>query len=260
MKKGYFSSLFICISFWSFGQIVNIPDANFKNKLIEQGVDFNNDGEIQESEAVEVYSLNLSSSSISSLEGLQYFSTLSFLDCSNNLLTDLDLCGTAVYFIICDNNPNLTTISIKNNTVSMLLLGDPPLNPLSFFSLPNLQSICYDEGELEAIQFSLDTQNLNLSTSCHANCTSLNIQNQEETVNVALIPNPVTNTVNINVASGVNLQSITIYNTLGQLVKTVAGSEMISSSSIDVSDLKTGTYFMECNADFGAIRKKLIKN
>ncbi len=259
MKKLYFSALFIFISLLSFGQIVNIPDVNFKAKLIANGVDTNNDSEIQISEAQVSTALDLRFSSISSLEGIQYFSTLNYLDCSNNLLTDLNICGTAVYFVICDNNPNLTTISIKNNVVSMLLFGDPILNPLVFFNLPSLQSICYDEGELEAIQFDLNTQNMNLSTSCNANCTSLNIQNQKETVNVVLVPNPVTNTVNINVASGVNLQSIAIYNTLGQLVKTLAGSELSSSSSIDVTALKTGTYIMEINSNFGKTTKKFVK-
>ena len=41
------------------GQIVNIPDANFKNALIDEGVDTNNDGEIQVSEAEAVISLNV---------------------------------------------------------------------------------------------------------------------------------------------------------------------------------------------------------
>jgi hypothetical protein len=141
----------------------------------------------------------------------------------------------------------------------MLLLGDPPLNPLSFFSLPSLQSICYDEGELEAIQFGLDTQNISLSTSCNANCSSLNIQSQNESVSIILAPNPVNAMVNIVTNSTTKIESFDIYNTLGQLVKTMTANEMNFSSSIDVSSLKTGTYFMEINSNQGKTTKKFVK-
>jgi hypothetical protein len=259
MKKLYFSALFICISLLSFGQIVNIPDANFKAKLIANGVDTNNDSEIQISEAQVTTVLDLRFSSISSLEGIQYFSTLNYIDCSNNLLTDLNICGTAVYFVICDNNPNLTTISIKNNVVSMLLFGDPILNPLVFFNLPSLQSICYDEGELEAIQFGLDTQNISLSTSCNANCNSLNIQNQNEHVSIILAPNPVDGMLNIVANVTTKIESIVVYNVLGQLVKTLTAYEINASLAIDVSALKTGTYFMEISSNKGKTTKKFVK-
>ena len=258
MKKLYFSLSLCCFSLMSFGQIVNIPDGNFKAKLITQGVDTNNDSEIQLTEAQVASALDLRFSSISSLEGIQYFSTLSYLDCSDNLLTNLSLCGTAVYFLICDNNPNLTTISIKNNVVTMLLLGEPPLDPLSFFNLPNLQSICYDEGELEAIQFNLNTQNISLSTDCSTNC-NLNVQNQIKAVNLFLVPNPIDSIVNIATNDTIKIRTIAIYNPLGQLVKSYVASELNSSLTIDVSTLKTGTYFMEITSNNGKTTKKFVK-
>ena len=91
MKKLYFSTLFICISTWSFGQIVNIPDANFKNALVNSAsaseipfgttheVDTNNNGEIEVSEASAVVYLDVNGKSITSLEGIAAFSNL-YLD------------------------------------------------------------------------------------------------------------------------------------------------------------------------------------
>ena len=66
----------ILIFFWvqvSIAQIVNIPDANFLAELISDGVDTNDDGQIQVSEAEAVTNLVIISSDISSLEGINRF-------------------------------------------------------------------------------------------------------------------------------------------------------------------------------------------
>ena len=76
---------------------------------------------------------------------------------------------------------------------------------------------------------------------------------------VVLYPNPATNTININCASGVSLQFISIYNPAGQIVKTLTANEINTSSAIDVTALKTGTYFMEINATEGKVIKKFVK-
>lgn len=85
MKKLYFL-LFFVFSFIANAQIVNIPDANFKTKLVNLGVDTNNDGDIQITEADQVSYLNLSDQNISNLEGINYFVNLNYLDFSGILL------------------------------------------------------------------------------------------------------------------------------------------------------------------------------
>ena len=52
----------LLLGFYSvFGQIVEIPDENFKEALLEQGVDTNGDNEIQISEAEAVKKIEHSS-------------------------------------------------------------------------------------------------------------------------------------------------------------------------------------------------------
>lgn len=87
-------------------QIVNIPDANFKTKLLQASptnfipiakdenensiaIDINGDGEIQESEALNVYYLNVFNSNISSLEGINSFSNLKSLSVSSNQISGI---------------------------------------------------------------------------------------------------------------------------------------------------------------------------
>ena len=83
-------------------QIVNIPDANFKAKLLSSStfnniaygngsyikIDQNNDGEIQEAEAIVIDSLNVPFSSIIDFSGISSFPNLKKIDCSDGLLVD----------------------------------------------------------------------------------------------------------------------------------------------------------------------------
>ena len=94
-------------------QVVSIPDANFKAALIAAGVDKNNDGEIQESEALLVAKLDVYRKDISSLEGIAAFKHLTFLSCGSNNLSTFDLSGnTELTDLICSNN-NVTSLDLS---------------------------------------------------------------------------------------------------------------------------------------------------
>ena len=84
------------LSTFSFAQdeIVNIPDTNFLNALIEKGIDSNQDGEIQESEAENTTgTLSVFKKNIVSLVGIKAFINITGLSCSINELTELDVTG-----------------------------------------------------------------------------------------------------------------------------------------------------------------------
>ncbi len=91
-------------------QIIDIPDSNFKNALIEAGVDKNGDGEIQESEALEVATLTIREKSISSIKGIEYFTNLNTLDCGWNKINEVDL----------SNLIKLTSLKISLNRLTNL--------------------------------------------------------------------------------------------------------------------------------------------
>lgn len=57
--KYFFSTFFLLAMGFAKGQIVNIPDNNFKRCLISQGIDLNGDGIIQVTEALAVTQLNI---------------------------------------------------------------------------------------------------------------------------------------------------------------------------------------------------------
>ncbi len=98
----------------SYAQIVNIPDANFKAALIAAGVDKNNDGEIQQSEAEMVDTLKVALKKITSLEGIEAFTNLSYLDCMMNELHFLHLSkNLKLVYLSCEYD-HLTTLDVAN--------------------------------------------------------------------------------------------------------------------------------------------------
>lgn len=131
MKKIYFLVLVLCLFTGVNAQIINIPDANFKAKLLAASpsnsialnstntsikIDVNNNGEIEQSEALNVYKLNVFSSSISDLTGISYFVNLKTLNCRSNQLTSLDIIqNTDLNILICSNNL-LQNLDVTQNT------------------------------------------------------------------------------------------------------------------------------------------------
>jgi hypothetical protein len=83
MKNYYLFFILLLVTLAANAQIVDIPDTNFKNALLNHDpiIDTNNDGEIQESEAESVTVMYVTDKNISSLEGIQSFILLELLSC-----------------------------------------------------------------------------------------------------------------------------------------------------------------------------------
>ncbi|WP_313112359.1 hypothetical protein [Aequorivita sediminis] len=76
MKSTIF--IIILLSAVCHSQIINFPDNNFKNALLNHNpvIDLNGDGEVQISEAEYATQISISYQPIASLEGIQYFTAL----------------------------------------------------------------------------------------------------------------------------------------------------------------------------------------
>src|SRR5688572_17422779 len=84
---------------------IDIPDNNFLKALIKQGVDTNGDSFIGYAEAEAIMYLDVSGGNISNLAGIESFINLDSLDCSNNLLTSIDLQGNeGLTYLECSRN------------------------------------------------------------------------------------------------------------------------------------------------------------
>jgi uncharacterized repeat protein (TIGR01451 family) len=119
MKHFYLLAMFAFVNLNA--QIITIPDANFKNALVNTpcvilfgevigDADTNNDGEIQQSEAAAITALDVGNQNIASLSGIEYFTSLTGLDCSNNQLTALDVSAVA----------NMVNLNCSHNLLTSL--------------------------------------------------------------------------------------------------------------------------------------------
>jgi uncharacterized repeat protein (TIGR01451 family) len=154
---------------------VNNTIAFASNGTTSIKIDINNNGEIETNEALLVYSLDVSNSSIASLEGLQNFINLKQLFCNNNQINTLNLSSNInLIHINCNNNlltsldtSNITNlsfgISCNNNLLSSLNLkgiGSSfiyTFNGLTYSNNPNLDYICIRENIPELTSYIIDS-------------------------------------------------------------------------------------------------------
>jgi len=242
MKYFLFILLFASISN---AQIVNIPDANFKAKLLAADtsnsiainiannyfkIDANDDGEIQESEALQVSDLDVSNSTIASLIGINSFTSLNNLYCSNNQISTLDVSNLVnLNTLFCSNNQmtslnvinlvNLNRLDCSNNQMTsldvsnlinlgQLYCSDNQITSLDASNLVNLITLNCSNNQLT----SLDISNLiNLGQLyCSDNqITSLDASNLVNLINLGCSDNQITS---LDVSNLVNLINLQCYN------------------------------------------------
>lgn len=154
-------------------QIVTIPDANFKAKLLSIGIDANSDGEIQVSEAQTLTVLDVSSLNISDLTGIESFTNVNNLDCSSNQLTSLNLSGFS----------NLTKLNCSNNQLTNL-------NFASLSSPEALLSLTCDYNPLNTFDLTLLTNIEELYCS-YINISSIDLSNAGHLVRLYCAGNPI---------------------------------------------------------------------
>ena len=161
-----------------FGQNVYIPDANFKAYLVGNSlINTNNDTEIQVSEASSFDGwINCEYQNISDLTGIEAFTSLWQLSCSNNQLTSLDVSqNTALIYLGCSNN-QLTILDVSQNTaLETLRCSNNQLTSLDVSQNNALELlVCQNLAQLTSIN--LNGADALVSLWCSANqLTSLDV-------------------------------------------------------------------------------------
>jgi serine/threonine protein kinase len=141
-------------------QEIDIPDANFKAFLVGNVyINTNGDDEIQASEA-SAYTGGIYCHSIyiSSLTGIEAFTALTELDCSDQKLTSLDVSkNTALTYLDCGSN-KLTSLDVSKNTaLTDLWCHDNQLTSLDVSKNTALTYLWCDDNQLTSLDFSKNT-------------------------------------------------------------------------------------------------------
>lgn len=124
---------------------------SIKYKLIQQGVDTNNDEEIQITEALAVTSLDFSNYNNSDFTGIEAFINLTHLDLSNNYIYDLNLTNlTSLVELNCNYN-YLTTLQLNQTTLQKLTFDGNALTEFDATLLTNLKHLSCSENLLTSL-------------------------------------------------------------------------------------------------------------
>ncbi len=118
-------------------QYVNIPDSNFRSFLITKyPTCFNASGQMDTTcaDILNNTFIHYSGKSVNSIEGVQYFKSLSYLDCSNNQLINLPNLPNSLNILICSSN-QLTSLPNLPDSLGNLDCSDNKLTILP--NLPN---------------------------------------------------------------------------------------------------------------------------
>ncbi len=123
-------------------QIIDIPDSNFKQTLINLGIDTNNNNEIEESEAMAPSALSVFNQSIVSIVGIEYFTNLKTFICSNNFIDSADLSTLSLLEYVAASENLITELILpESENLRIVDLRDNRLSALNLGNLPNLESL-----------------------------------------------------------------------------------------------------------------------
>jgi len=239
---------------------VVLSDTNFEQKLIDLGIDTDGlNGKITVENVSSVTTLDLSNSNIKDVTGLEYFTSLTTLDVSNNQLTTLDVSkNTKLTIVYAVNNP-LVSLNIRNgNNLNFILpsnTGKKSASGLytSFLGLTTLSCIQVDDENYSNANWS----NIKESTTVYANtCKTLGVDESSRSQAV-IYPNPTKGEINI---SNIALEKATVYNSLGQLVKSFTLNNANTDNAINLSGLPRGVYYVFLiNGDAASAKKVIVE-
>lgn len=175
MKKHLLIITFALVTSILQGQIVNIPDANFKAALLTHNpiINLNSDNEIQLSEAVSFgKTMIIDRRQIVSLEGIEAFVNLAGLICTTNQITSINVTkNTALTTLYCSGNKISNLDLSKNKSLINLDVNSNQLTSLDLSNNPVLKSLIAFSNLLTTLDVSL---NGNLKEiSCNGNQISI---------------------------------------------------------------------------------------
>ncbi|CAM4398592.1 T9SS type A sorting domain-containing protein [Flavobacterium terrigena] len=307
MKKYIF--LLILVTSFLNGQNITFSDVNFKNALIntncvdidnngtgESDADTDNDNEIQLSEALAVTRLLVFGQNISNLSGIENFTNLQKLDCTNNNLTFINFQNNNIITtLFCDNNqitnlvlnnlPNLTNFSCSSNLIQSLDLSTTGFVQGNFGNNPNLQLINLKNNVLNmCIVFPFTGSDY--TCVMFLGCPALQLVCLDDNENMGYFSGPPQQNVQFSTSSNCTLSSESFSNNQVTLFPNPVKNELNFSfektvsikeiniyntlgqlvkqfnkpqNSIHLSDLNTGYYHIEFISEEGKLTKKFIK-
>ena len=168
----------------------NFPDANFRT--VVKKFDTNQDSSLSDTEIAAVKKINCSNKGITNLKGIEYFTSLNILWCTDNQLTALDVSeNTALTKLNCCFN-KLTSLDVsKNMALTILECNANRLTSLDVSKNTALTELNCCINQLTALDVSKNTALTELY--CNENqLTSLDVSKNTALISLSCVCNQLT--------------------------------------------------------------------
>ena len=251
----------------------NFPDENFRTFVSGADIDKDQDGVLSDNELT-VKSINVEKKSIAKLDGIEFFTELTDLRCSQNSLTSLDLsANTKLTLVYCDRNSltslnvegctalktlwcqtnKLTSVTVASPALTQFYANNNELTSVDITECPELKELrLYRNPDLQYVDFSGNNKMIKLEFfECAV--TSIDVSNMADLDWLSVTQNQLTE---LDVTHNPLLTNLTCYgNQLTELnlsqnpLIKVLRIEQNNFSEIDVSMLPNLITFY-CNDNF----------
>lgn len=199
------------------GATTFVPDNNFEQALIALGLDCTLDDYVFTSNISDVLELDVSTKGISNLTGIEAFSSLKILYCTDNALTSLNVGMLSnLEFLDCQNNAlNSLNITGLNNLTQMVCWSNN-LTTLDLSTTPSLVYLDCDDNDFISLDVS-QLKNLNQFYCSRNNLSSLDVRGLTNLVKYGDVPgnfecigNPALTCILVDDVPAANTATVTI--------------------------------------------------
>lgn len=161
----------------------NFPDSDFRELLKNVEYDLDQNGSLSQEERDAVKTLNLEGLDIFSLQGLEYFTELTSLDCSNNRLTELDISNcTKLEYLNCGFNVTLSKLNLgPNKSLNQLYCSNNCITELDLSNYTKLDTLSCGSNDMTRLNVRGCTALVHLDCAFNE-LTDLNISDCTELV------------------------------------------------------------------------------
>ena len=230
----------------------NFPDANFRKYLLDQ--DYGKDGGLTKEEINNVEHINVDSREIKSLKGIEHFTSLLSLECSNNKLTSLEVSQNKKLQYLYFTNNQISTIDIsENSALTDLSCNSNQLTSLNVSKNKYLGYLECSQNQLTSLDVS---RNINLKKlSCWGNqLTSLDVSQNKKIQSLDIAHNQLS-TIDISKNSALDKLNCSS-NQLTSLdisKNTLLSSLSCSSNQLNSLDVSTNVRLMEMRCSYNKL-------
>ena len=242
----YFFLNLLLFPFVFYCQYTSIPDPVFENVLINYyGLDTIQDGQVLTSNISGVQFLDVSDFGISDLTGIEDFTSLEYLDCYSNMLTNLDVSNCLnLVWLDCESN-FLSTLDVSQNTMLQTLwCYENQLQSINVNGCFNLQDFEFDNNLLNSLDLSTNI-NLKHIDAWNNLLYSLDLSNCQNLESLEIFNNNLLECLNLKNGNNSLLYELEINNTVN-----LSCIQVDDSSFSAINCINNSSFIIESNHYF----------